>query len=98
MRSWLCFEKFDYNVIGKQNKYIDTIFTFDIETTSIYILDGKIYPAIAYKDLSNKQKEACKPYGFMYIWQLGINDMVYFRENLGRAKRFFKNIRRIYRL
>lgn len=90
MKSWIYFERFDYEIKGKQNKYIDTIFTFDIETTSIYILDGKIYPAITYKDLTDKQKEACKPYGFMYIWQLGINDKVYFGRTWDELKDFLK--------
>ena len=41
--------------------YSDTIYTFDIETTSYLILNGKQVPAIDYLKLSDKeQKDAIK--------------------------------------
>ena len=78
IKSWKDFQGFIYKECGKSNKYIDTIFTFDIETTSIYVLNGVVYPAFNYKDLSQDEKDSCDFYGFMYIWQLGINDQVYY--------------------
>lgn len=92
IKSWKDFKEFEYNVIGKRNKYIDTIFTFDIETTSCYILNDKIYPAFYYKDLTQKEKDECQFFGFMYIWQLGINNQVYFGRTWQELKEFLKII------
>ena len=78
IKSWKDFTNFSFNTCGKKNKYIDTIFTFDIETTSVYKLNGEVYPAFFYKNLSQKEKDNCIFYGFMYIWQLGINDQIYY--------------------
>ena len=92
IKSWKDFEEFTYNTIGRKNKYIDTIFTFDIETTSVYMLNDKIYPAFFYKDLSQKEKDSCSFYGFMYIWQLGINDVVYYGRTWQELKDFLYKI------
>ena len=92
IKSWKDFEEFTYNTCGKKNKYVDTIFTFDIETTSVYMLNEKIYPAFFYKELSQKEKDACKFYGFMYIWQLGINDKVYYGRTWLELKKFLEKI------
>lgn len=92
MKNWVYFKPFEYEIIGNKNKYINAIFTFDIETSSIIILNDKVYPAIIYKDLSEKDKEKAKPYGFMYIWQLGINETVYYGRTWDELKNFLEII------
>lgn len=66
------------NVVGKKKKYDQNIFTFDIETTSYFILDGVQHNAIEYDDLDDKTKEDVIKQSCMYIWMLGINENVYY--------------------
>ena len=67
-----------YNLIGKRNIFDDTIYSFDIETTSYIKYNGKIYQADEYQNLSKKEQEKCEFGSNMYIWQLSINDVVYY--------------------
>ena len=62
---------------GKQTRTeIADIFTFDIETTSIWNIDGNI---TTYKDCyTEKQYNKSEKKAFCYIWQFGINDTIYF--------------------
>lgn len=60
------------------HKEDETIYTFDIETTSYIILDGKQYEPIKYLDFDKKTQEKCQFQAFMYIWQFGINETVYY--------------------
>lgn len=83
---WLNYEGHEVDIKGKRNKYDNTIFTFDIETTSYIILNGKQLNTQKYLKLSDKQKEECKFYSTMYIWQFGVNDTIYY----GRTWREFK--------
>lgn len=71
---------FGHSVIldGKRNKYDSTIYTFDIETTSYLILNGKQIPAKDYLKLSEKEQEQCIKSSNMYIWSFGINDKIYY--------------------
>ena len=53
----LWYEKYEtpnINIIGSRNKFDNNIYTFDIETSSYYILNNKIYPAISYDKLSEE--------------------------------------------
>ena len=60
-------------------KNIDnTIYTFDIETTSYLILDGKIVNAFDYLKLSEDERERSEAQACMYVWQFSINDRVYY--------------------
>ena len=45
------------NIKGKRKFYDTNIYTFDIETSSYYILDGEVYPAVKYDNLSDKEKQ-----------------------------------------
>lgn len=60
----------------KDRYYDDNIYTFDIETISLFEIDGRLQPfdfskpPEFYKDI----RKVCCP----YIWQFGINDKVYF--------------------
>ena len=81
----------DYDVNGR--KHIDsTIYTFDIETSSYLILDGKTYPAIKYDEMSDEDKEKCIKQSNMYIWMFGINDVVYYGRTWNDLKIFLNKI------
>lgn len=66
------------DIVGKRKKIDNTIYTFDIETTSYYLLHNKVYAGITYKDLTQDEKDIVIPQTCMYIWMLGINDKVYY--------------------
>lgn len=55
-----------------------TIYTFDIETSSILFLNEEIISSDKYDDLTDSDKDKCIKIGFMYIWMLGINDNVFY--------------------
>lgn len=82
----------NYNVIGKRKKYDDTIYTFDIETTSFLILNGKILNAIDYLELNEDEREQCEFFGVMYEWALGINEEVYYGRTWTELEEFLKKI------
>ena len=56
------------DIRGKRNQYDNTIYTFDIETTSYLILDNKQIPALEYLKLSKKEQEECIFMSNMYIY------------------------------
>ena len=56
----------------------NTIYTFDIETSSYLLLDGEIIPASDYLKLSEDERERSEPQANMYIWQFSINQDVYY--------------------
>ena len=68
----------DVEVVGKRKDKLkdNTVYTFDIETTSYFILNNKIYAGIEYKDLSEEEKKEAKFGSFMYIWTFSVNDAV----------------------
>lgn len=85
------FFKKKFNLIKKKNKvFCNDIFTFDIETTSIVILNGKKYPAIKYLNFTEKEKKECEFYSFMYIWQFSINDKVYYGRTWEEFREFLE--------
>lgn len=71
----------NYNIIPKLVKrkgkyYDDNIYTFDIETTSI-IYNSETGKSFIYdKTKDPEYYEKLDKYGYMYIWQFSINDMV----------------------
>ena len=67
-----------YNLVGKRKVFDDTIYSFDIETTSYIKYKDQIYQADYYQELNKKEQEQCEFGSNMYIWQLGINDEVYY--------------------
>ena len=74
------FQKNDYvpEILGNKKKFDNTIYTFDIETTSYYIYGGEIYPSPKYLSLSKKEQEEVEYRSNMYIWMFGVNDIVYY--------------------
>lgn len=83
---WLNYDGHKVDIKGQRKCFDNTIYTFDIETTSYIILNGKQLNTQKYLKLSDKQKEECKFYSTMYIWQFGVNDTIYY----GRTWREFK--------
>ena len=77
---------------GKKKVFDNNIYTFDIETTSFINLYGEIYPAIKYDSLNDKEKEDSVAGAFMYIWQFGINDTVYYGRTWEELKKFLSLI------
>jgi hypothetical protein len=65
-------------IIGKRKFFDNTIMTFDIETSSYLILDGKQIPAIDYLKLSKEEQERCIYQANMYIWMFSIGKDVYY--------------------
>ena len=80
------------NIKGNRKYYDTNIYTFDIETSSYYILDGKVYPAVKYDNLSDKEKQRAIKRSHMYIWMFGINDIVYFGRTWDELKLFLKRL------
>lgn len=78
MQYWTDYVGHQVVLDGKRNKYDSTIYTFDIETTSYIVLNGKQLSTIDYLNLSKKEQDLCEKKSIMYIWQLGINDKVYY--------------------
>ena len=75
MKYWSEYRGHDCDIQGKID---NTIYTFDIETTSYLILDGEQIPAEDYLKLDEDQREDSLPMACMYIWQFSINDTVYY--------------------
>lgn len=83
MKYWTEFNSHFADLVGKNKQVDNTIYTFDIETTSYLILNGKQILANHYLELSKDEQEKALFRSCMYIWQFSINKDVYFRENLG---------------
>lgn len=70
---------FKKNLSGERYETIDNnIYTFDIETSSFLLLDGRQVNGSDYLSLSKKEKEKAIPHSTMYIWMFGINNKVYY--------------------
>ena len=78
MKYWTEYNGHDVDILGKTRKIDNTIYTFDIETTSYLVLDDKIISAREYLNLSTEEQESCIKQACMYVWQFSINDQVYY--------------------
>ena len=56
----------------------NTIYSFDIETTSYLILDGKILNNLDYLNLTDREQSRVEYRSCMYIWMFSINKDVYY--------------------
>lgn len=83
MDHWSNYHGHDAEII---KNFDNTIYTFDIETTSYLILGGKQVNAFDYLNLSEEEREESIAQACMYIWQFSINDHVYY----GRTWQEFK--------
>lgn len=92
MLYWKEYSGHKSNIQGKKKKFDNTIYTFDIETTSYLILDGKQIPACDYLKLDSDERERAEYRAIMYIWQLSINDTVYYGRTWKELKKFLAKI------
>lgn len=92
MLYWNKYDGHKGEICGKRKKFDNTIYAFDIETTSYLILDGKQVPAIDYLKLSKKEQDSSIKCSTMYIWQFSINDIVYYGRTWDELKLFLKKL------
>ena len=85
----------EYTIEGMKKCFDTTIYTFDIETSSYLILNNEQINAIDYLKLNEDEQEECMFYSTMYIWQLGINDEVYYGRTYDELLDFLKTIEQI---
>ena len=75
MKYWTDYNGHDPKIKGKID---NTIYSFDIETTSYLDLAGKQIPASDYLQLDEDEREASIPKATMYIWMFSVNETVYY--------------------
>ena len=92
MLYWNKFSHHEAETKGKKRKYDGTIYSFDIETTSYYILYGKQYKGLNYLKLTEKEKRDAIPMSHMYIWMFGINEQVYYGRTWDELKLFLQKL------
>lgn len=78
MKYWNEYKGHKSEILGKRKKFDNTIYSFDIETSSYLIVDGEVIPAIKYETLTEEQRNKSIKCSCMYIWQFSINDQVYY--------------------
>ena len=82
-------------ILGNRKKFDNTIYTFDIETTSYFELDNKYFVGMDYENLSDDEKERCTPHACMYLWQFSINKNVYYGRTWDEFKEFLDKLEKI---
>lgn len=92
MLYWNKYDGHNGDICGKRKKFDNTIYAFDIETTSYLILNGKQIPAIDYLKLSEKEQKDAIKCATMYIWQFSINEIVYYGRSWDELKMFLKKL------
>lgn len=90
MIHWSEYHGHEIDVVSK--KVDNTIYTFDIESTSYLILNGEIISASEYLNLSEEDREKALPCACMYIWQFSINETVYYGRTWEEFKSFLDRI------
>ena len=84
------FTAYDLKPVGKRCVYDNNIYSFDIETTSYIIHNGKVYNNLFYESLSEKEQHDCIKQSCMYIWMFSINDIVYYGRTWDEFREFLK--------
>lgn len=80
-----------HDIVVKKN--IDnTIYTFDIETSSYLLLGDKQIPAAEYLTLTDEERESAEPCACMYVWQFSVNDTVYYGRTWAEFLMFLRRI------
>lgn len=92
MKYWTEYKGHEVQILGKKKKIDNTIYTFDIETTSYLILNNQVIPAVDYQKLSESEQEDCVKQATMYIWQFSINEDVYYGRTWSELTEFLNKI------
>lgn len=90
MIHWSEYHGHEIDVVSK--KVDNTIYTFDIESTSYLILNGEIISASEYLNLNEEDREKSLPCACMYIWQFSINETVYYGRTWEEFRSFLDRI------
>ena len=83
------------DIHGRKNKFDNTVYSFDIETTSYIVHKGKLYQADKYQELTKKEQEECIYGSNMYIWQFSINEQVYYGRTWQELKQFLVKLNEV---
>lgn len=78
MKYWTEYNGHEVSILGKKKKIDNTIYTFDIETTSYLVLDGEVISSRDYQKLTKEDQERCLKQACIYVWQFSINEDVYY--------------------
>ena len=92
MLYWKEYQGHKVDIHGKRKKYDNTIYTFDIETTSYLILNNKQIPALDYLKLSKQEQQECIFMSNMYIWMFSVNEKVYYGRTWSELKQLLLRI------
>lgn len=92
MKYYKEYEKIEKKTVGTKKRYDNNIFTFDIETSSYFILDNIQHNTIDYDELDEKTRKEIKSQSTMYIWMLGVNKNVYYGRTYDELKDFLSII------
>ena len=92
MKYWTEYKGHDVEILGRKKKVDNTIYTFDIETTSYLVLGNRVISARDYQTLSDEEQEACIKQACMYVWQFSINDQVYYGRTWAEFKLFLDEL------
>ncbi|MCQ2977341.1 MAG: hypothetical protein MJ232_04930 [archaeon] len=90
MKYWNEYKLHKHTVSGRKIKYDETIYSFDIETTSYIIYEGNVYKSDKYQELSKKEQEKCIFGSCMYIWMFSVNEDVYYGRTWSEFYSFMK--------
>lgn len=90
MIHWSEYHGHEIDVVSK--KVDNTIYTFDIESTSYLILNGEIISASEYLNLNEEDRENALPCACMYIWQFSVNETVYYGRTWEEFKLFLDRL------
>ena len=92
MKYWTEYKGHEVNILGQKKKIDNTIYTFDIETTSYLMIGSRIISARDYQSLTSEDQEACTKQACMYVWQFSINEDVYYGRTWDEFKLFLNRL------
>ena len=92
MKYWTEYKGHEVNILGQKKKIDNTIYTFDIETTSYLMIGSRIISARDYQSLTSDEQEACSKQACMYVWQFSINEDVYYGRTWDEFKLFLNRL------